>query len=361
MKGSAIVAGSLLVMVVALVPALSMPAGGSGREAQLTSRTFVVTGYEETVTVNASLDQLSEFFADPRNLMFPGIEMEPLKPAQNEKFPGLGSILDYHMEWHKLKFPGRMIVVKRDNKNVWFVKDDPLAFASMAWKMEPADDGTRVTLKWEYAMPQDKLDILAGKIITAAIPIDEWNQYYDLMLANLQASFNPALDPQDLVRDGLRGESYQTLYQVQEAEILIKATPQKVEQWLDHPSRPFWGLAPDEDDCLYQAPSQERAIYCPVRVSYGGQELPMDAFSLAGKSRGIPVRNVYTMVMDMPGVMQIKLEPALSGARLRLSWGIETPDPRQPAGLDKSLFIATLPERVSAAALAIKEGIEGVR
>jgi len=75
--------------------------------------------------VSATLAQLNEHFSDPRNLMFQNAEMGEARPALNEQSPGLGSSFDFYIVWNGLKFPGRMITVKRDEQNVWFVRDSP--------------------------------------------------------------------------------------------------------------------------------------------------------------------------------------------------------------------------------------------
>jgi len=91
--------------------------------------------------------------------------------------------------------------------------------------------------------PQEGVDLIAAKIIDAAKPEAEWNNSYDLMLADLQTRFDPSLNAQKLVANGLRGEAYETVLQIQEAAVYIEASPQKVESWLtNRPSRlPFFG------------------------------------------------------------------------------------------------------------------------
>jgi ribosome-associated toxin RatA of RatAB toxin-antitoxin module len=333
-----------------------------------------LVGYEQTVTVKASSEEIFEFVSDPANLglRYLGIG-EGKGPILAEKKPlELGGSLPVTMGMMGVGIKGRMIVVRTEKDRHWMVVENPFALVIQRWSFEPLKGETRLTVKMDFEIPEKGVAAQLGMLVDFADVAKKALAELDLAMARVQAHFDPALDAEELVAMGLRGETYETLFQVHEASVWINSSPENIIRKGLNPDNfrdilstgKVEGLA----ECLYEPENRrkwekggsEEPIFCPMKINVAGYEWKADSFNIINPNASQEFCTTYGVLIGVVSRLQFVGEPEGGGTRLRITLVIEPPGSATPNLMDALVSLSGLPRWMERLLLDIKARVEGV-
>jgi carbon monoxide dehydrogenase subunit G len=322
------------------------------------SHTIRLSGYEQTVTVKASPEAVSEFITDLENLVLPGYRTEEVTEflAEGEVL-GVGSSFPASINQMGVEISGQMIVIKREDVSMWWVFDNPQLFTVQRWSFKPVKEGTRLTFKVDYEIPAHLQQLVELTGIIEGLMKD-----IDLMLARIQAHFDPGLDAEELVAMGLRGEVYESLLQSNQAGVWIDASPGEVWDWAsdaENAGMVLKELRMDDEDFyrILRAPS-DTVVHAPAFLQAGALKIPVDAFVVHNrKSDMFNLRLYYVGSINM-GIIEIKATAEGGGTSATASLTFEVPSSAYPNSIEVMVQAAGIPGLLRGRALLIKSEVE---
>jgi hypothetical protein len=330
-------------------------------EVSTQSRSIRVVGYEQTVTLKTTPEEFMAFFSDPSRLTPEGIEMEMPAPAARADLSMLGTTFPFHLKQLGISIQGRLILVRNEKSSLWLVWDNPHMFHIQRWQFKPDSGGTKLTLRVETEIPLELVEL--GLENTLDQISAELYPELDLMLAKIQAHFDPTLDPNELVSLGLRGEMYEALFQETEAQVFTRASRAEAAQWVLEANN-FQRILPEfqvkEEDVakLLQA-ERGSVVYFPVTYKSGMLELPTDVFTILSEDKNDPIIKSYFVISGYISVVELKTETTAGGVMITASFKNEVPGAMSSAGMDLMLLAAGIPKLLEERILMIKQGVEG--
>ena len=348
-----------------LLAGWSLSPAGAAEPAVVQSAPMRLLGYEQTVTIKATPAELSEFLNDPSrslSVFSSGLSMEEgEKPAPVQEPPGLGGCLPAPVKLLGMEIPGWLMLVRVEkDRLLWVVWDNPFIFHLQRWRSSPVEEGTRLTLKMDSEAPREGwlgflADVLQFERITRIAYAG-----VDLMLAKIQANFDPGLDAEKLVAVGLRGRYYETLVQVHETEVEIAADLATVKNRLLLEKNQGLRLVEPGNACLYGSIAPGASLSCPAALETGNGELAFETFSLEQDTEERYTRRVYFVVVDQVGYFELDARGAGRRTRLKLRFLSEIPGATSSAAMAWLAYVNGVPPRLEALAAEIKSAMEGV-
>jgi hypothetical protein len=320
----------------------------ASEEVSINSYTTLLSGYRQTVTVKASVEELLIYISQPGSVAVQDVEFGESFPAAGEEAfgPGMSFLFTFRMG---VVVPGRMIAIKLDLDGMWWAQDHT-RFSLQQWDFAPAEDGIRVTFKTLDDVP----DAWWVPLIEMMLEREYWYENSDLLLAGIQAHFDPSLDAQELVSYGIRGEAYQTLLQVHETSIWVRTPPEEVGRYLASPVHLAPLVGESKDGCLSRDLPDDRVLYCIAEAESAGHSLTIENFGIAHVEDKKLVRRIYQVALGLVGYVEVTLKPEMSGTRIIIELNWEMPDSMSPDGMEQALFLATLPRRLQDTASGLK-------
>ncbi len=333
-------------------------------------RSYVIraNGYEQTVDVKATTEELTEFLSDPSSsYIYESGEEGSSSSDQGwdyEEQPFVtGAVYPQPVKSGPVVIPGRVIVLKLDQSNIWVAWDSTQAVALFRWNSLGLGQGCRIGFDtFSIIRPESilgKLEDLPG-VEEAGTETLKWN---DLMLARIQAHFDPSLDPHELVSIGLRGNDYKALLQVREAKEWVNAFPRKLEKWLMDPENAhLW--APEfevqEEEYFIKLPklSKEGLTHAPATFKTGDLVQEAHVFTLKKKKRMGKWIRTYVVSGAVMGLIELEVAPRADGSILTYKMIWEIPRVASAEDMELMLFLSELPQRLEQRMLAIKQGVE---
>lgn len=318
--------------------------------------TSVFSGYEQTVTVKASPEQVKDYFANQGNLAVKGVEIKPPKQASSATEIALGFNFPLNVSRQGIKIAGRMITVKSDENNLWLVWDNDQMLQIQRWTFEKVREGTRVTCKVENETPKMAVGPLK-ELFDAMAP--QIQKEIDLMLANLQAKYDPTVDPKKLVAVGLRGESYEKIFQVNEASIWIDATPQQVNDYLNDPKN-YSGVMQEvevgeEVSGQYAKAPIGSVLYSPAIYHAGPIKVNADIFAV---KRADGSRRIYAVIFNTIWQIDTQVKPENKGTRFGGRLLYEIPDYLALGNSDFAIQVMGMSKAYRERMIAVKRAVE---
>jgi hypothetical protein len=332
------------------------------------SYTVRLSGYEQTVTVKASPEAVSKYISDLENLVLPGYETREMREflAEGEVL-GVGRSFPASINQMGLSVSGHMIVIKRDGESMWWVFDNPQFFTVQRWSFKPVRGGTSLTFKVVYEIPEN-----LQQLVELTGIIDELMKDIDMLLARIQAHFDPSLDPEKLVAVGLRGESYETLWQVHESSIWVNASPRNVVRTMIEPDNMIGMLSILQveglGECLHEPEHRRKwegeedgePVFCPSTLKLAGFKWKVDTFTVINPDDPQDKLTAYGLVVGLVFRIKVMVQPEKGGTRARIIFAFEPPGPSTSNLIDTIIAISGVPEWIAKALQDIKARVEGV-
>jgi hypothetical protein len=328
------------------------------------SYTIRMHGYEQMVTVKAPPWAVADFLTDLNNIVLPGYQSKEVAAiiAEGKKLEP-GSSFPASFSRMGIKFAGRMIVIKMDPESMWWVFDSPQFYSIQRWEFQPVREGTRLTLKVDYEIPASLETPVQSTGLLEVVLKD-----LDLMMANIQASFDPSLEAEKLVAVGLRGHDYQTIFQAYESSVWINSSPeQTVRIALEHDNLigVYTAMQIEGGECIFEPENKKKwdtnrgePVFCPCIFEVGGFKWKMDNFTTIKPNDPGNVFTVYGVGLGV--VVQIKLavQPELGGARVRMNLIVEPPGSASANMMDALIITSGLPDWMGKTLQQIKARVE---
>jgi hypothetical protein len=340
---------------------------------EVNSYTLPLRGNKIVVTVNATPAELSKFISGGSTIVFRDGEMGPSVPAEGDEEVGPGGSFPFLYK-KVVVIPGRFIFVRLDESSVYMMRDYPVRNLSK-WDLSPIPDGSQMT----FCHYQEMEEIWWAPLVKPFVPPEYWYRSQDIMLAEIQAHFDPSEDPEELLKFGNRGELFSSVLQVNEVSTLLPASPQEVQHYLNHPDRPYLQVGEAADDCLTRPLPLDRTMRCTTTLEQGGREIVVNTFGIdhvCGKyvtnmcmkldmttrttpsRKGRFLRTYYQVAMGMVGYLEMMVEPEGEDTRLTVTWKWEMPEAVSFDAIDQMLFLSAVPEMTKQTVLEIKKGVE---
>lgn len=318
-------------------------------EIRESSYALALQAYEQSVTVGAAPEAVLSHLSDPES--FPPVGMVITGPgeAAGEEAAGMmGKSYPARIGLPGCKAPARLIVVKSDNEKFWTVTDSPCGYMSSRFQYNRTAKGGRLHLRFLYQAPAEGTgpEASEGKGFKA-FPLDD----LDLALATVQARFQTGIDPRELVRHGLRGQTYETMLQVFETGAWIDAPPREIIEWMLVPENAKTMLKEfkleDEYLAQYRDAPPGAVLYFPSEFSYGLLRSGTDVFFVKEEKR---IR-MYMVIFGLIIRTDFLFEPRAGGTDFTMRMAGEMPGMAGDNNMDLMLFITGMPrimrERIS--------------
>jgi len=121
----------------------------------------------------------------------------------------------------------------KPGEEIWyFFAGERGVISDLRLELKPFENGTKVTLKYENedlspGLQEVQESLNLREVMAAA---------FEQAVADGQKYFDPTLDPERLLKEGIRGEFYEPLYDAYLEKVWIAAPPKKVFEYLTGPA-----------------------------------------------------------------------------------------------------------------------------
>ncbi len=343
----------------ALTALAGYPASPSEYALQVSPHTLTLREYEQQVTVRAPLEQVLAYLSDPKNLNLSTTNVsEGAEFVFGPQGSPAGTFLPFTANRLGFKFEGKLILVRNDRDNAWFLWDTPQLFQFRKWKFGDLGDSTLITIDSGIEIPQGAFWSRVEPV--TRLVVDKSYQKMDEQLAAMQALFDPSLDQTALTEVGLRGEIIDTLYPAHRAETPLAASVDEAARWLDSPGQEYLEGMKSEGGCLYGPVPENGVLTCEAVSSCGGVDMEVKTFIVVLRQRERYTRRLYLVSPVQMGLIEIEVEKSKGGSKLIVTAMLELPV-TGTSGMDTAVYMADLPQKVGGCTRSIKQGIETAR
>ena len=301
-------------------------------------------GHKITVLVKATPEQLFKHFTDPEHLR---MDLGPFKiqHTAGEKLEKVGDTADYRIEFPGLTSVGyRMTLIHRKgNEELWLMTETTVEFlvSVLRYQFKQVPDGTLMTVRFELQEPHGAV---LGPLARAINLNEQMVKGTEFGTAGIQQVFDPSIDPDALLKQGLRGESYVTFFSASESHAYISASPEAVHHYLTNPET--WAKwkkqfkASNIGPCL-TAPGKGA---CEADISLMDVDYKLEFYNSIYEP-GKLSSSWFTSPIAGVGRLQTSLKPSGFGTELSVYYMIEVP-PLTPAGTEMLINLSRLPRTV---------------
>ncbi len=331
------------------------------------SYTIRLMGYRQTVSINATPEELSDFLNDPGKsgeLMVSGIAIKGLEQEEVVEPTRTGTTFPINVNLMGFQIPGRLIVVRVvEHKLLWILWDNPYIFQVQRWESTPVKEGTSLYFKFDTEIPSEGI---LGNMVDALGFMgiaDTALKEVDMMLAAIQSYFDPSLDPKQLVAVGLRGEPYDAVMQAHEVQTWVNAPPEDVEAWVTDPDNAevyLRELKMEKENIIrFQQAPPEEVVHYEAGLQAGAIRTRTDLFGVKRKKgRELTMRLYYTVYGNI-GLLELHTRPDAGGTLVTSRMVFEIPGSGSPEAVEIIFFATGLQKLLRERVLMIKQGVEG--
>lgn len=326
-----------------------------------------VMGYKQTIAIRSTPEELSEYLDRMENkstisfsqIQPAGEDVSGDEPRQTVK----GSTFPLNVKVVGVNIPGTLIAVKvEEHKDLWILWDNPYIFQIQRWESKPVKEGTRLTLQFDTEIPSE--GILGNIADTMGIMgvADMALRDVDMMMAMIQANFDPSINPREIVSHGLRGEAYDGMFQAYEAKTWIDAPVEKVEKWMTDPDNAAVYLkelqvAHKDIERFKQAPL-DQVVFSEASLDIGAIKTRVDLFGVKRKKGREFIMRLYYVFPGNLGYMELSALPEAGGTTAKTKFIFDVPSFSSAQGMEMILFITGIPKILQERLLMIKNGVE---
>ncbi len=324
-------------------------------QSQVKTSTIRLITYRTTTTINASIEEFSEYFAKLGSTeLGVSVDMDKHYERAGEPKP-LGNKVYSPMRKGPIKLKGDTILVKADADNFWLVWDGSRSYHTRRWHFEPVDEGMMITVT--MAISADFTNISSLDSIWYSQVLKGFGDL-DNVLTLIQAHFDPSIDPLSQQALGLRGEIFEGLTQVHEVGIASTLKPAEVIKRLESPSTDYLGFGVTGDQCPYGSLSDGQVLYCRLATGLGGSGDYTDTFTLVRKNVSSVTRRTYYITGDNSGKIELSVSRKGLGSKATLVWTVELPATDAEGAFEQTLFIATISQKAQDAIDGISDNLQ---
>jgi ribosome-associated toxin RatA of RatAB toxin-antitoxin module len=334
----------------------------------LTERSYTIRlmGYEQSVFVKAPPEDIFRFISNPEKLGLSMLQIGKIEGKKPEDIqpPEPGDCIPVNIRMFGINIKSRMISVKSSDEKQWMLVENPFAFIIQRWQFEPVKEGTRVNLRMDYEIPAEGAVAQLGRMVDLAEMTKIGLREVDLALARIQEYFDPALDAEELVKKGLRGEPYEAVLQAHEVKTWVNASPEMVEAWIINAENAAIYLKElkMEQDIIRQfkeAPSGG-VVHSRATLNLGAIRMKTDVVGIKYKKAKHLDMCLYLTFLGNIGLLEMEAKPEAGGSLLNSRMVFEIPSSGSAEGMEMLLFVTGIPRLLQERVLMIKRGVEGI-
>jgi|GEM_PF-3156128 len=316
--------------------------------------------YEQTSTIKATLEEILDFMADPSVKLYRGTGIDLEKKVLGNGFPSIGDVFPFDVDKAGIKLKGKIIAVKSEGNKIWFFWDSPSIFMTARMEFNRAKEGIKFFIKLSVEIPTE------GKLAPFETMIKIVTKYVfggiDLMVARLQAHFDPSLDADELVAAGPRGEIFEEFLQVHETQVWIDASPEEIDAWMREPENlslftPGLKIETQYLSQWQQAPTGI-VVYVPAIFNAGLLKLKPDLFFVKNETGNESVIRIIAVAFGRFALCDVELKPYKGGTLTNFKLVHEIPAFASIERMDLMLFLTQFPQFMQETVLRIKKGVE---
>jgi hypothetical protein len=314
--------------------------------------------YALPLVVYTSPDHLLNYFGRDMTWLEKGssaLEVEVSELDAHTDMTVVGNAVSFHFRIRGISIPCRMICLKyKPDRELWWMMIMPgTGWILLRFDVRPDEAGSRLDLGVLGQIDEKMRPLLDNPVFMNALAARA-----DQIMTLIQAGFDPALDVDEVLSRGLRGELSETMLMGQRAEVWVQARPEEVKDWViekENLRRVMEGFKIDES--YYQAvqdSAEGSVIYAPAVFEAGLLKIDVGTFSLR-------MENVIrTYVATFAGVAYIETEvsPHQGGTLLRMKFVGEVPAGGSTEVMNMMIFAGGIPRILQDKLLMIKREVE---
>jgi len=355
---SARLAIAVLLLAVVVIPACMKKPRPKPHEVITRSSTPKFLGHKVTVLVKATPEQLMQHFTDPEHLR---MELGPIKiqHTAGAKLEKVGDTADYRIQVPGMTTVGyRMTLIHRKgNEELWLMTETTIEFivSVLRYQFRQVSDGTMVTVRFELQEPQGAV---LGPLARAINLNEQMVRGTEYGTAIIQQSFDPSVNPDELLKQGLRGESYVTFFAASDSSAYINAPPAKVHQYLTNPET--WARWEKQFKVANLGPclTASRKGTCEASINLVAVDYKLNFYNSIYEPGKIS-SSWFTSPVAGVGRVQTLLKPKGFGTELSIYYMIEVPQ-LTPAGTELLLNLSRVPQTVEQIIADTRDSIENM-
>ncbi len=323
-------------------------------------------GYEQSAMVKAVPDEVVEYLSDLENYPRFGYGMGGFSThrATNEDLQ-TGDSFSVGFAQMGLEIPGKMIVIRKDQENMWWVFENPYLYSIIRWELKPVKSGTKLRFKMEYEIPGEGLMGQLAKTREFDRMMEILLKDIDITIANMQAHFDASLNSDQLLSMGSRGNDFDSIYQIHKSSTWIDEPSQKVQQWFfDNPDY-IQSIIPEMDipfDCIdlesIPSMSPKDTRYCEVPYKMGAINFPVHTFATNLNTNRLPMNRFYMLGVGNLLMINILFEPEALGTRFTMQIVAEIPKGMNSGLMEITMTLVNISDRLERAMLGLKNNME---
>jgi hypothetical protein len=189
--------------------------------------------YETTVEVKGAPEEVGKYLLKPKNFLNYQTDTARWESNSDKMLEQAGDTVGYTIVSGKVRTPMIGILVNYEpGAEVWyFFTGESGVLADLKLHLEPFQSGSKLRLKYEdevFSSAQDIEENQKTRELTAKV--------FEMMIAKIQQHFDPSQKPEELLKEGIRGEFADPIYDAYRASIRINASPKKIHEYLRGPA-----------------------------------------------------------------------------------------------------------------------------
>lgn len=257
-----------------------------------------------------------------------------------------------------LKLPCRATILRyKPDREVWILISIEGSWVLYRFKMTPAAQGSHLEMG-VIGQASETLSTIIGQadlLPTAA-------GWMDLMVAHIQADFDPGLDPREITSRGIRGDYGEVFLQNYEVRGWTSAGPDEIEKWLLQPDNSSAFLEEFHVERKYyerfQKMEYQEVLHAPAVFESGVLRMKTDVFPM--KNRKGRVFNIRVFLPALEQIVYFDLEavPERGGSMITAKVCGEVPGAGDDKGMDFLIFAAGIPRMMQEKLMMVKNGVE---
>ncbi|HUT54817.1 MAG TPA: hypothetical protein VM658_15605 [bacterium] len=267
----------------------------------------------------------------------------------------VGNAVSFHFRIMGISIPCRMICLKyKPDRELWWMMIMPgTGWILLRFDVRPDEAGSRLDMGVLGQIDEKMRPLLDNPVFMNAL-----SARADQIMTLIQAEFDPALDVDEILSRGLRGELSETMLMGQRAEVWIQARPDEVKDWVikkENLRRIMEGFK--TDDRYYEAvqdSAEGSVIYAPAVFEAGLLKIDVGTFSLRMEN----VIRTYVATFGSVAYIETEVSPHQGGTLLTMKFVGEIPAGGSTEVMNMMMFAGGIPRILQDKLLMIKREVE---
>jgi len=314
--------------------------------------------YKMSIVFHTSPEELMSYFGKDLSWLEKGsraLEVNVDALEVHTDMTEKGQSVEYTFRILTFDLPCRMICLKyKPDRELWWMMSVPRSgWILIRFDMKPVPEGCKLDLEVLGQITENMRPLLDNQRFMTALTARA-----DQVLTLVQAEFDPALDVEDVLSRGLRGELFQTLLLGHQAEVWVDASPEEVKDWVVEPENLSRVMEEFKIEDQYYVEFHQstpgEVIYAPAVFEAGILKVGVDTFSL----RMEDYIRIHMVAFNSVAYIHSEVSPDRGGTLLTMKFIGEVPGGGSPEIMKVMVYAGGIPRVLQEKVLIIKRGVE---